>query len=157
MYRYSLHVLGSTHEAEDITQEVFILAWAKRSSIRLADRSLLPWLLVTSRNLSLNRVKQLRRDASRTAPSSADEATQGTQPGADDEAANRMLRQAIDDAVDDLSLTDQTLYFLCLSEGLSYQRAAAVLGTTHGAVRNRLGRLRQSLRTTLAPQREGLS
>lgn len=157
VYRYSLHVLRSAHEAEDVTQEVFILAWTKRRSIRLADRSLLPWLLVTSRNLSLNRVKQLQRDARRTTQSSEADARQQTHPAADEDAAGRMLRAAIDDAVDDLSVTDQTLYHLCITEGLSYQQAATALGTTHGAVRNRLARLRRSLRDTLTPQREGLS
>jgi RNA polymerase sigma factor (sigma-70 family) len=157
VYRYALHVLRSAHEAEDITQEVFILAWAKRRSIRLADRSLLPWLLVTSRNLSLNRVKQLQRDAKGTTHLSEADAGQGPHRAADDDAEGRMLLAAIDDAVDDLSMTDQTLYHLCITEGLSYQQAATTLGTTHGAVRNRLARLRRSLQIALTPQREGLS
>lgn len=157
VYRYCLHVLNNTEDAEDITQEVFVLAWTKRTSLRLVDRSILPWLLVTSRNLSLNRVKQLQRNDRRTAPVSPQHQIAASHPAADLDANARMLRAAIDEAVDDLSMTDQTLYHLCISEGLSYEQAAATLGTTHGAVRNRLGRLRQSLRITLTPQREGLS
>ena len=157
VYRYSLHVLRNPHEAEDITQEVFVLAWTKRRSIRLVDMSVLPWLLVTSRNLSLNRVKQLQRYARKAMRSSDEEARPMIHPAADDDAAVRMLRAAIDEAVDDLSVTDQTLYHLCITEGLSYQQAASALGTSHGAVRNRLARLRRSLQISLTPQREGLS
>lgn len=157
VYRYSLHVLRSPQEAEDVTQEVFVLAWTKRRSIRLVDRSVLPWLLVTSRNLSLNRAKLLQRGVKGITQHSVESAGQGTHPAADQDVMVRMLGAAIDDAVDSLSMTDQTLYHLCITEGLSYQQAATALGTTHGAVRNRLARLRRSLQIALTPQREGLS
>lgn len=157
VYRYALHVLRSPHEAEDITQEVFVLAWTKRRSIRIADNSVLPWLLVASRNLSLNRVKQLQRKATATAQLSEYGERQQAHQAADDDVADRMLVAAIDDAVDDLSTIDQTLYHLCITEGLTYQQAASALGTTHGAVRNRLARLRRTLQITLTPQKEGLS
>ena len=66
VYRYALQMLRSVSEAEDIAQEVFILAWVKRTKIRIVDQSVLPWLLVTTRNLSLNRVKRTNRDARKT-------------------------------------------------------------------------------------------
>jgi hypothetical protein len=57
VYRYALQMLRSVPEAEDIAQEVFILAWVKRTKIRIVDQSVLPWLLVTTRNL--RRVRRL--------------------------------------------------------------------------------------------------
>jgi DNA-directed RNA polymerase specialized sigma24 family protein len=62
VYRYALQMLRSVPEAEDIAQEVFILAWLKRTKIGIVDQSVLPWLLVTTRNLSLNRIKKADRD-----------------------------------------------------------------------------------------------
>jgi DNA-directed RNA polymerase specialized sigma24 family protein len=50
VYRYALQMLGSVPDAEDISQEVFVLAWVKRSKIRVVDQSLLPWLLVTTQS-----------------------------------------------------------------------------------------------------------
>lgn len=69
----------------------------------------------------------------------------------------RLLEKSILEAVDGLSLTDQTLYYLCIDEGVSYQKAADSLGITHGAVRNRLSRLKHALRLKLIAQQEGTS
>jgi RNA polymerase sigma factor (sigma-70 family) len=156
VYRYALQMLRSVPEAEDIAQEVFILAWVKRTKIRIVDQSVLPWLLVTTRNLSLNRIKKANRDA-RNASLDAQDIGLCSQHDTEGAAMSGMLAAAIEDAVGDLSLTDQTLYYLCISEDFSYQKAADALGVTHGVVRNRLARLRRALQINLAAQREGLS
>ena len=73
-------------------------------------------------------------------------------PGPDPEAealAKEALR-AIDDAKGRLSATDQEIFELCIVENLTYKEAAQRLGTTHATVRNRLSRIRLSLRTELA-------
>ncbi|GAA3868193.1 sigma-70 family RNA polymerase sigma factor [Leifsonia kafniensis] len=157
VYRYALRMLGSIPDAEDIAQEVFVLAWVKRSKIRVVDQSLLPWLLVTTRNLSLNKIKLLRRDARHTSLDSGEVFALHPQPGAEDVAIAQLLGDAINEAIDELSDTDQTLYHLCISQGLSYQKSADLLGVTHGVVRNRLSALRRTLRLKLATQQEGLS
>ena len=155
VYRYALQMLRQVPDAEDITQEVFVLAWVKRSSIQVVDRSLLPWLLVTAKNLSLNRIKQVHREARNFALDGEENAMLNPHPAAEDIALDQMLTAAIEAAVDELSLTDQTLYHLCITEGLSYKKAAESLGTTHSVVRNKLSRLRHMLRTNLIAQKEG--
>lgn len=157
VYRYALQMLRSVPEAEDVAQEVFILAWVKRTKIRVVDRSVLPWLLITTRNLSLNKIKKANRDARNASLDAGEGITLRSDQDAEEAVMRRMLAAAIEAAVDDLSSTDQTLYYLCISEGLSYQKAADALGVTHGVVRNRLARVRRALQTTLATQKEGLS
>jgi RNA polymerase sigma factor (sigma-70 family) len=157
VYRYALRMLGSVPDAEDVAQEVFILAWVKRSTIRVVDQSLLPWLLVTTRNLSLNKIKALRRDARHLPLDLVEVYALHPHRGAEEVAMAHLLEAAISDAIDELSETDQALYHLCLSDGLSYQKAADQLGVSHGAVRNRLSAVRRILRLKLAPQQEGLS
>ena len=157
VYRYALQMLRSVPEAEDVAQEVFILAWVKRTKIRVVDRSVVPWLLITTRNLSLNKIKKANRDARNASLDAGEGIALGSDQDAEEAVMRRMLAAAIEDAVDDLSSTDQTLYYLCISEGLSYQKAADALGVTHGVVRNRLARVRRALQTTLATQKEGLS
>ena len=157
VYRYALHMLGSVPEAEDIAQEVFVLAWLKRSKIEVVDQSLLPWLLVTTRNLSLNKIKLLGRDARHMSLDSAEALALHPQRGAEDLAIARLLEAAVCEAIEDLSEIDQTLWYLCISEGLSYKKAADLVGVTHGVVRNRLSAVRRTLRLTLATQQEGLS
>ncbi|SDT05538.1 RNA polymerase sigma factor [Microterricola viridarii] len=157
VYRYALRMLGKVADAEDITQEVFVLVWVKRSKIRIVDESLLPWLLVTTRNLSLNRIKLRGRETRNASLDSAEVFALHPQRGAEEEALARMLGAAIAEAIDELSEADQTLYHLCISEGLSYQKAADAMGVSHGVVRNRLSAVRRTLRLRLLTQHEGLS
>lgn len=153
VYRYALRMLRDTTGAEDITQDVFTLAWANRADIKIVDRSLLPWLLVTARNLSLNRLKRTNRQAGSIDSTEAVD----PRPGPEAVLVDRQLADSIQDAVARLSPGDQLLYRLCLVDELSYRDAAAELGTTTGTVRNRLSRLRRALRISLATHKEGLS
>jgi RNA polymerase sigma-70 factor (ECF subfamily) len=153
VYRYAISMLHEAGDAEDVMQDVFMLAWTKRADIRIVDVSILPWLLVATRNVSLNKLKQ--RTAAPSPLDNEDEhAVDGPTP--EDRAASRQLALMIRSAVDQLTPRDQQLYRLCLVDGLSYQEAATTLGITHGVVRNRLARLRRTLRGNLAPHTEGL-
>jgi RNA polymerase sigma-70 factor (ECF subfamily) len=60
-----------------------------------------------------------------------------------------MVQEEIAKAVRNLSPVDQQLYALCLEGGASYEQAARELGVSHGAVRNRLHRVRAALRADL--------
>jgi RNA polymerase sigma factor (sigma-70 family) len=153
VYRYALRMLRDTTGAEDITQDVFALTWAKKGEIEIADRSLLPWLLVTTRNLSLNRLKKSNRSASSVESADAID----PRPGPEAAALDRQLAESIKQAVAHLTDSDQKLYRMCLVNEVSYRDAAAELGTTTGAVRNRLSRLRRALQISLATHKEGLS
>ena len=150
VYRYAFRIVRNTADAEDITQDAFALAWKKRDDLQILDTSMLPWLLVVTRNLSLARSRQ----RSRTTALLDDASDQARGPEAS--AIDRELARSIQDAVELLTPVDQELYRLCVVEELSYQQAAESLGATHGAVRNRLSRLRQALRSTLTPHTEGL-
>ena len=155
VYRYAFQMLGSASDAEDIAQEVFVLAWVKRSTIRIVDQSLLPWLLVTTRNLSLNKIKLRRRESRHTSLDSGEPVVLNPHPAAEDVAMSRQFEVALNESIDELSEIDQTLYHLCISEGLSYQKAADQLGVTHGVVRNRLSAVRRTLRLKLVTRHEG--
>ncbi|BDH56214.1 RNA polymerase sigma factor [Tsukamurella sp. PLM1] len=64
------------------------------------------------------------------------------------------IRELIAAAVNALSPTDQRLYRLCVEDEQTYERAAAEVGVTHAAVRNRVSRLRGRLRADLSTLRE---
>lgn len=147
VYRAALARVRSVPDAEEITQETFVTLWRRAESIQLAD-SLLPWLLATARYLALNR---MRSDAARAAQhAEADlELRPDAAPGPEGSYEQSRLAAAIAAAVATLSPADQELYRLCIEDELSYTDAAARLGLTHGAVRNRLSRLRTSLRGSL--------
>lgn len=143
--------LGDADLGEDATQEVFVTAWRRIRSVHVVDASVLPWLLVTARNVSMNHLRRRSRPDRTTSP--LDE----TSPAAHDVEADveaGLVRQEIEKAVAQLSTTDRRLYELCLEDGHTYEQAARELGVSHAVVRNRLSRLRQRLRADLRAMRE---
>ena len=153
VYRHAYSLLGTRREAEEIAQDVFVTLWNKIGSVRIVDRSLLPWLLTTSRYLCLNRRRALARNNARVHVDGL-AALPPDSMSVEDRVRNRALREAIDDALARLSDEDYTVYLLCIEEGLTYQQASLTMGVSHGAVRNRLARLRAGLRIALGATRD---
>lgn len=153
VYRHAYSLLGTRREAEEVAQDVFVTLWSKIATVRIVDRSLLPWLLTTSRYLCLNRRRAAARHNARTHVDGL-VALPPDSMSVEDRVRNRALREAIDDALAQLSDEDYTVYLLCIEEGLSYQQASLTMGVSHGAVRNRLARLRAGLRIALGSARD---
>jgi RNA polymerase sigma factor (sigma-70 family) len=140
-------LVGNPADAEEVTQETFLVAWRKLPDLELAGDSLLPWLATICRFQSANRVRRQRRDRVHTA-AAADEETPSTvdveQQVIDERLADAILRE-----VAGLGELDRAIFRLCATEGYAYQAAADELGVAHGVVRNRLSRIRTRLRTVV--------
>lgn len=140
-------LVGNAADAEDVTQETFLVAWRKLPGLELAGDSLLPWLVTVCRFQAANRIRRQKRDREHTA-AAADETLPATVDveeqviGAD--LADRILQE-----VRGLSPLDRDIFRLCAAEGYAYQAAADELGVAHGVVRNRLSRIRTRLRTVV--------
>jgi len=134
--RYAWSQLGDRTLAEDVLQETFATAWAKRRSASIVDLSLLPWLLAICRNHARN---QIRRNE-RTRAVSLDESF--------DVVATPALAW-IDEALSTLSASDRRICELCLIDGYSYRQAAEIVESTPAAVGKRLQRSRARLREYL--------
>lgn len=148
VYWQSYAVLRDRQAAEDATQDVFVTAWRRIRDIACVDTSVLPWLLATAKFTAFN----LARREQRRVHAPLDDSAAGS-TDVQDEVEASLVRAEIDKAVSALSPVDQQLYQLCLAGGASYEQAAAELGVSHGAVRNRLHRLRAGLRADLAALR----
>lgn len=146
VYRVAAILLGEPADAEDATQEAFVTAWGKLRELRLQGESALPWLATICRYQCANRLRARRRIRENTTEFgehvpdtvSVEEQVIGA------ELAARLVRE-----VEGLSTTDREIFALCIGEGYAYEAAAAELGLTPGAVRNRLSRIRSRLRTNL--------
>lgn len=144
VYWVAYGLVGQTADAEDVTQETFVVAWRKIPSLRLEGESLLPWLATICRLQAQNRLRARRRHGSH-AEIDADI------PAVIDVEAHVVQTQtvaAILAAVDRLSDLDREIFRLCAAEGYGYAAAAASLGVSHGTVRNRLSRIRSRVRAT---------
>jgi RNA polymerase sigma-70 factor (ECF subfamily) len=149
VFRHAFRLVLDRHDAEDITATVFLELWRKRTSVRVVDGSLLPWLLVTAGHTAGN----LRRSTARYrrlldrvprlehVPSGEDEAMAHVAP-----MSGELL-----DAMMTLAPLDQSLATLVIVEGYPVNDAAVLLGLTPGAAKTRLSRAKSRLRSSLSP------
>ncbi|THG31747.1 RNA polymerase sigma factor [Naasia lichenicola] len=146
VYLAALSVTGVAADAEELAQDAFLVLWRRRTDdVRLVADSVAPWLIVTARNLALNRIRGEKR--LRLREERARELTELADPQAELLAAT--ARDAVDAALAGLDPLDAQIARLCLADGLSYAEAAEKLGVAHGVVRNRLSRTRRRLRDLL--------
>ena len=138
--RYAWGKLGRQDSAEEVMQDTFVVAWAKRDSAPIVDLSLLPYLLSVCRNHVANELRRQRRTHS--------------QPFNDTIAAPQRDENLTWMRVELERLTpiDRKLCELCLGQGVSYRDAARIVDSTEAAVGKRLQRARMRLRTALGTQ-----
>jgi RNA polymerase sigma-70 factor, ECF subfamily len=152
IHTYAYHLLGSPEDADDITQEVFIRAYARLTQLR-EQTSMRSWLYRIATNLCMD---QLRR-RSRVKRIFGLEMPLGAVvgPGMDDaptrEVAQPMATAEIDSVAerDHIALALKRMpdkYAVCLllhsQQGLTYREIADVVGVTPGAAAVRLSRAR---------------
>jgi RNA polymerase sigma factor (sigma-70 family) len=141
VYAIAYRWLESSADAEEIAQDAFLLLWRKRGKVHLVGDSALPWLIVTVKHLAANRRRaRLRRVLHEQEAMHEPRFTEEEQGDVAD-----LLRRAFDA----LPPLDAEVARLCLVEDVTYAEAAARLGLTEGAVRNRLSRARARLRKDL--------
>lgn len=131
----------SAVDQEDLTTEVFLVAWRRRDELPAEP---LPWLYgVARRVLANHRRAGDRRDAlaERAAAYAAD--------AAPDLADAVGLRADLARALGQLTERDRELVLLVAWEGLTVAEAAAALGCSRGAAAVRLHRARRRLHTAL--------
>lgn len=140
-------LLTDNGDAEEITQETFVVAWRKLSGLELQGESLLPWLATICRFQAANRIRARRRERDHTGPV-ADERLPDT-VSVEEQVISDELADLIQREVATMSAIDQEIFRLCAVEGYGYQAAADSLAVAHGVVRNRLSRIRTRLRTRM--------
>ncbi|BDD83753.1 hypothetical protein TPB0596_35160 [Tsukamurella pulmonis] len=153
VYWQAYSVLHDADAAQEVAQDTFLTLWRRIDSVRIVDESVLPWLMTTARYTALNTGRRLAAVRDRSAPLDTVEPPDAA-ASPEDEALAAEVRGLIADAVHALSPTDQRLYRLCVEDERTYERAAAEVGVSHAAVRNRVSRLRSRLRADLSTLRE---
>lgn len=145
-------IVGTPDDAEDVTQETFVVAWRKLATLDLVGESILPWLATICRFQSANRLRQRRRDQAHTT-TAVDEMIADT-VNIEEQVITASLAERITTELGTLSELDQQIFQLCAADGYAYHAAAAELGVSHAVVRNRLSRVRTQLRDTVQEARD---
>jgi len=148
-------VLGEASEAEDATQESFARLWKTLGSTtaKTPDRDAGGWLMRTSRNLCIDRLRRRKRWVT-------DEGVLNIQPdlnpGADDKRQTRVLGDVVREAITKLPDRQRAALALVHFDGLPQTEAAEMMGISVDALESLLARARRSLRSMLADQKEDL-
>lgn len=150
VYGHARRLLEHRHDAEDVTAAAFLELWRRRDAVRLVEGSVLPWLLVTTTNLSRNSRRGARRyrDFLNRLP------RPGTSPDPADQAFAREPLHDLDPRVAAelrrLKPQDLRLVSLVVFDDVPLAEAAALLSLSEAAAKSRLQRARQRLRDALA-------
>jgi RNA polymerase sigma-70 factor (ECF subfamily) len=136
VFRFALAWTNDWGAAEDLAQEAFIRLWNERTRLDW-DRPVLPWLLVTTRRLATDRFRAVKRRL--TAPTHASTV--------DGDPALRARWLDVGAAMGTLSPLERSALVMTAIQGLPYDDAAAIVGTTAGALRAAVSRARVKLET----------
>ena len=163
VYRLAYHLTGNQHDAEDLTQDVFIRVFNSLSQYKPGTFE--GWLHRITTNLFLDRMRRKKRirfdfmaddDSAVPTSESFDRHERSGQP--EDAFDMSHLGDDIVQALAELPPEYRAAVVLSDIEGLSYEEIAATLGIKMGTVRSRLSRARAKLRESLAhraPVRSG--
>jgi RNA polymerase sigma-70 factor (ECF subfamily) len=147
VYRLAYRLTGNQHDAEDLTQDVFIRVF--RSLSTYTPGTFEGWLHRITTNLFLDMVRRRQRIRFDALGDDAAERLSGREPAPDRLLADRQLDSDVQSALDSLPPDFRAAVVLCDIEGLSYEEIAATLGVKLGTVRSRIHRGRAQLRAAL--------
>jgi RNA polymerase sigma-70 factor (ECF subfamily) len=145
--RFALHLLGNLEEAEDALQETLLRAYRSIGQCRQPER-FRAWVLAILANRcrsALSRKDLIQRD--QAAEAAMENAV------AIDHGEGLSLRQEIDAALARLPMDLREAFLLKHVEELSYEEIAALTGVTIPALKMRVHRACERLRTELKDPR----
>jgi RNA polymerase sigma-70 factor, ECF subfamily len=144
IYGYIRSIVLDPHEAEDLTQQVFIKLMTMRRPT-FAGHDFAPWLLRVARNTAIDSLRRRRRtqlrDPHRWMPGGV--------------APDQEARRSLEDALSELSRGQRDVLLLTDVIGLTPRETARCLGKSNGAVNMLHHRARRIVRDRLAGSGSG--
>jgi RNA polymerase sigma factor (sigma-70 family) len=153
IYRLAYRLTGNQHDAEDLTQEVFVRVFRSLSSY--TPGTFEGWMHRITTNLFLDQARRKQRIRFDALPDDSGDRLAGREPGPELAWEHNNLDYDVQAALDTLPPDFRAAVVLCDIEGLSYEEIAATLDVKLGTVRSRIHRGRALLRQELAHRRPG--
>jgi RNA polymerase sigma-70 factor (ECF subfamily) len=148
VYRLAYRLTGNRHDAEDLTQEVFVRVF--RSLHTYKPGTFEGWLHRITTNLFLDHARRKQRIRFDALPDDGDNRLPSTAMSPEAASLDRLFDADIEEALASLPVDFRVAVVLCDIEGLSYEEIADVLDLKMGTVRSRIHRGRTLLRKALA-------
>jgi RNA polymerase sigma-70 factor (ECF subfamily) len=151
VYRLAYRLTGNSHDAEDLTQEVFVRVF--RSLGSYTPGTFEGWLHRITTNLFLDSARRKQRIRFEGLGEETAQRLHGGEPSPAQAFDDRHFDSDIQAALKALAPEYRAAVVLCDIEGLSYEEIADTLGVKLGTVRSRIHRGRAQLRTALEHRR----
>ena len=151
VYRLAYRLTGNPHDAEDLTQDVFVRVF--RSLHRFQPGTFEGWLHRITTNLFLDGARRRQKIRFDGLGEGSDERLRSTWPSPSEQLADADLDHDVAAALSALPPEFRAAVVLCDIEGLSYEEISQVLDIKIGTVRSRIHRGRAQLRAALAHRR----
>jgi RNA polymerase sigma factor (sigma-70 family) len=148
VHRLAYRLTGNAHDAEDLTQDVFVRVFRSLSSY--TPGTFEGWLHRITTNLFLDMMRRKARIRFEALADDASERIAGHEPSPAQAYDDTHWDDDVQRALDALAPEFRAAVVLCDIEGLSYEEIAGILGIKLGTVRSRIHRGRSQLRTALA-------
>ena len=147
VYRLAYRLTGNAHDAEDLTQDVFVRVF--RSLADYTPGTFEGWLHRITTNLFLDRMRRQQKIRFDALPEDT-ERLAGREASPEAVYAEAHLDADVEAALAALPPDFRAAVVLCDIEQLSYEEIAQTLGVKLGTVRSRISRGRAMLRAALA-------
>ena len=151
VYRLAYRLTGNAHDAEDLTQDVFVRVF--RSLHRFQPGTFEGWLHRITTNLFLYGARRRQKIRFDGLAEGAEERLRSSWPTPSEQLADADLYHDVAAALAALAPDFRAAVVLCDIEELSYEEISSVLDIKIGTVRSRIHRGRAQLRAALAHRR----
>jgi RNA polymerase sigma-70 factor (ECF subfamily) len=142
IYRY-LQVRAGTDEAADLTQQVFLKAFAALPKYKARGLPFSAWLFRIARNLAADRHRSRFRTPEELLPSVAQP---GSAANPEETALRTEMYERLRSLLVELDLEKRELLALRFAAGLSSRQIAGVTGRSEAAVKKQLTRILRTLK-----------
>lgn len=151
------HLVGTTEEAEDLAQEVFLRVYRGRKKYH-PKAKFSTWLFTIANNLALNilRTRQRKptiplnlRDSGPLGPRPAEQLVQDQRPQPHARMQQQELAAIVQQALDTLNERQRIAVVLNKFEDMNYAEISEVMGLSTKAIKSLLSRARENLRQAL--------
>ena len=150
VYYLALDLTGNHHDAEDLSQEVFIKAHRGLQQFR-GDAQMYTWLRRIAVNTYLNKKRKKALVFMRFFGDEEEtERSPSAEPAPDSSAEGTILRQHVERALDALSARERSAFVLRNYHELSVKEVAASMDVADGTVKSLLFRATKKLQKELA-------
>ena len=127
--------LGNRHDAEDVTQQVFVSAWRSRESLRPSESALPAWLIGITRRRIADELSRRTRENAKT-QAAGDDLAHRPNPPLDRVVESVVLRYAVQQFPE----PRRSVFILAFSHDKTQEEIAAVLELPLGTVKSHMRR-----------------